>query len=594
MRIFTKPAKGRLLVFLCGLLLPSACFSQACRDDLTAESQFWVHAISFNIRYLNAPDIPLKVNSLYSPAARSASQAALVEQLSKDDNQTGSLQVARFGYVAARIRAINSCVRVVEPAKCRADMGKDRCVDVTFSNYEIRIMNFNNGSLILPVPRSPVHTYFSGVPGPLLALNPTFTVGHDDRTGTTPAANMNTDILNFKGMLHHLSSSHTWQIPAQVNLSRSVEHGFYQANEVVSIERNRNAGGVRKFGLRLEQLNANQPLGLSSDSESQETGGLRLDTHLENPFPRDIHLWMGGSATRHTVPGTAGEVKTSEGAGAASAVLDGRIRDATTRAGVWFTGASPNNTGTYQSLEAFTGLQKEILVATNQSFGVQLIGGYGHLWGTPPNYAQFFAGNSSSNFLYQSPESLLLQPPPSAIIRSFGKNEVGLGTPNSLTGATSFWNVSATVSIPIPGLSRPLIPDEVIEEETHVTLKQVIKKAGPDSAVSFLQTTLVNQGLSREEAHAKATAIVNREIRPAVNYITDHANIYSLKPLVLFDIAQASGRGLPSRHMESLGGGLEFMIVNFAFEAGYAATLNRQPSEPAGNVFISLQFRNFF
>ncbi|HEV7522880.1 MAG TPA: hypothetical protein VGP89_17390, partial [Candidatus Angelobacter sp.] len=48
------------------LVLPRASFSEECRQDLTQVSQVWVHAMQFNIRYFEPPDIPLKTDTLFS------------------------------------------------------------------------------------------------------------------------------------------------------------------------------------------------------------------------------------------------------------------------------------------------------------------------------------------------------------------------------------------------------------------------------------------------------------------------------------------------------------------------------------------------
>ena len=111
--------------------------------------------------------------------------------------------------------------------------------------------------------------------------------------------------------------------------------------------------------------------------------------------------------------------------------------------------------------------------------------------------------------------------------------------------------------------------------------------------MSFIQAALRQQGVPAAEAQKQAKDLVKREIAPAVSYIADSANIYSLKPLLLFDMAQLNGPG-GSRHFESAGGGIEFMIVNFAFQMGYARTLNPRAGDRKGNLVLSLQFRNIF
>jgi hypothetical protein len=578
-------------MLVAALLLPRASFPQQCREDLTQASQMWVHKIDFNVRYFQPPDLPLKTNTVYAPDALSAAQAAIAHRMSDDDANNVAREFSNFGFVS--VRFIDSCVRVVAPAVCRRDLQKDQCVDVTFSSHEIRLVRFNQAGLILPVPRSPFSTYFSGVPRPLLIFNPTLKVDHDNRMGTTPAVAFKTNILDIgKVLTHEDSAAHALEATAAADLSRSVEHNFYKAAEKVDLKKTWPGSTVQSLAFHAEQYNAKEPLGAGSDSTSQEIAGLRMNLHFKNAYLRDGYFWAGGSASRHSVPQAGGALDSSEAAGSASVLLDGEIAQTTARAGLWFSGASPNNQDSYQRLEFFSAFYKDLLVAPNQSFGLQILGGYGHTWGTPAGYARFFAGNNTGNFLYMAPDALLLTDTPAPIIRSFGKNEAGIaGAPGE--GGSSFWNVSTTLTIPVPGLSRPLIPDVVIDDSTNTTLKTVLKKSSTTSAVSFIQAALVRQGVPAKEARKQAQALVNREIAPPVNYIADHANIYSLKPMILFDVAELTAPGA-SRHLESAGGGMEFMIVNFAFQAGYARTLHSQPGDRKGNLVFNLQFRNFF
>jgi hypothetical protein len=578
-----------ICVLAAALLPPRASFAQECRDDLTAADQMWVHDIMLDIRYFQPPDIALKKNTIYTPDARAASQGPIIERLSNDETNNAARLFSDFGYVF--IRFVHSCVRVVDPAVCQRDMQKDRCVDVTFISHEIRLVRADQAGPILPVPRSPVSTFFSGVPRPLLILNPAPKIDHDNRTGTTPGIRLKTDFLDMGKILRHQDSDgHTLEATATADLSRSIEHNFYHAAETFDLKKTRPVSAVQSFALHVEQENAKEPLGSGSDTTSKETIGLRTDLHFKNAYLRNGYVWAGGTASRHSVPQDAATLDTSEAAGSVAALVDGVIALTTLRAGVWFSGGSPNNQNNYQQLKFFSALYHDFLVKPNQAFGLQLLGGYGHTWGTPAQYAAFFAGNNNSNFLYDSPDALLSAGGPAPVIRSFGKQEAGLAG-ISTTGASSFWNVSTTLTIPIPGLSKPLIPDMMVTDDA--SLKQVLKTSSTISAVNLLTSTLVKQGVPQAEARKQAQELFAREVVPPVNYIADNANVFSLKPLVLFDVAQLNGPG-GSRHFESTGGGIEFMIVNFAFQTGYARTLNPRAGDRKGNVILSLQFRNIF
>jgi hypothetical protein len=574
---------------LAAVLLPRASFAQECRDDLIEANQMWVHDIVFDIHYFQPPDIVLKKNTIYTPDARSAAQGTIMERLSNDEINNAARLFSNFGYVSVRL--VHSCVRVVDPAVCQRDMQKDRCVDVTFRSHQIRLVRIDHAGPILPIPRSPISTFFSGVPRPLLILNPAPKIDHDNRVGTTPGITLKTDFLDMGKILHHQSSDdRTLEATGTADLSRSIEHNFYRAAETFDLKKTRPASVLQSFALHVEQDNAKEPLGAASDTMSKEAAGLRVNLHFKNLYLHNGYFWAGGTASRHSVPQAAGKLETSEAAGSAAALLDGAIAQATFRAGIWFSGASPNNQNNYQQMVFSSGFYRDFPVKSNQSFGLQILGSYGHTSGTPAQYAAFFAGNNNSNFLYDSPDTMLSVGVPSPVIRSFGRTEAGLGG-ISATGASSFWNASTTLTIPIPRLSQPLIPNEMITDDT--SLKKALKNSSTVTAVSFIQAALAQQGVPAAEAQKQAKDIVAREIAPAVSYIADSANIYSLKPLLLFDVAQLNGSG-GSRHFESAGGGIEFMIVNFAFQTGYARTLNPRAGDRKGNVVLSLQFRNIF
>src|SRR5207245_1340516 len=95
------------------------------------------------------------------------------------------------------------------------------------------------------------------------------------------------------------------------------------------------------------------------------------------------------------------------------------------------------------------------------AIGVEAMFGAGHAWGNVPEYARFFGGNSSVNFLHDGMETATLTYAPAGpLIRSFGCNLAGARNtlPTTARGGTAYWNFNLTISLPIPKWSRPLIP----------------------------------------------------------------------------------------------------------------------------------------
>jgi hypothetical protein len=86
-----------------------------------------------------------------------------------------------------------------------------------------------------------------------------------------------------------------------------------------------------------------------------------------------------------------------------------------------------------------------------------------------------------------------------------------------------------------------------------------------------------------------------RGITPITDFVADQANLYSIKPLILFDAARIkAGESLNNRTRYALGGGLQLTIVIAKFEIGYMHTLNRSSGDSSGNVVARLVFQNLF
>ena len=67
--------------------------------------------------------------------------------------------------------------------------------------------------------------------------------------------------------------------------------------------------------------------------------------------------------------------------------------------------------------------------------GSDMVAGGGAVMGNPPAHARFFGGNSSGQFLYDSPSSAALQNMPvGPLIRSFGEGRAGLRTASGVRG----------------------------------------------------------------------------------------------------------------------------------------------------------------
>jgi hypothetical protein len=223
-----------------------------------------------------------------------------------------------------------------------------------------------------------------------------------------------------------------------------------------------------------------------------------------------------------------------------------------------------------------------------------MLAGAGHASSGTPGFARFFGGNAPGQFLYDGADSASLTRLPSGpIIRSFGENEARLMGGDRLTsGGNTFWHVNLNVTIPIKPWSMSLIPNETIDlGDEQVSLKRVLKNQINVTGLSMLTAVLRNEGVSDPEARAKK---ILQEVTPATRFIIEDANVYALKPLLMFDAAGLSDGNGRSETWLAAGGGLQLTIVTAKFEAGYLHTLSGPRQGHGGNAFVRLVFENLF
>jgi hypothetical protein len=249
--------------------------------------------------------------------------------------------------------------------------------------------------------------------------------------------------------------------------------------------------------------------------------------------------------------------------------------------------------------------------------------------------------------------------PAGPVIRSLpqGKAGVAISPSNPDSGGTSYWHANVSVSIPVAAWSSPLIPFEWVsaspkkskpdtgvddrrsedkESDGHVPegaticrdLKSTIKTLVGVSGVTLLTAQeardlltddekkalrfpndpnatpvqLASAALAqqrydtlRDQVRPKVKAMFDREILPITNFITDHANIIAVKPLVMFDVAHLALQGTGTHNTRyGVGGGLQIDVVMARFELGYMAALNRLSGDPRGSFVGRLVLRRFF
>jgi hypothetical protein len=285
----------------------------------------------------------------------------------------------------------------------------------------------------------------------------------------------------------------------------------------------------------------------------------------------------------------------------------------------------------------------EVEPNTNEpTLGLEVLAGAGRAWGSIPAHARFSAGRVPGQFLHDDfiAESLRATPA-GPLLRSLGEAQ---GTVTPSDGGTSFWHANFNVAFPVPGWSRPLIPHEWVtasplrpdegEFVEHVPpgdpvcrdLKSVMKTLVGVSGINLmvnqqargflteeqqrdLRLRSVDERTADEEARLAAAeaalASAKREVRPEIeelfardilpvtSFIADHANIFAVKPLFMFDVARLNDR-TGGRTRWSMGGGLQLDVVLARFEFGYLAAISRAPGDTKGNFIARLVLKRFF
>jgi hypothetical protein len=477
-------------------------------------------------------------------------------------------------------------------------------VGVIFHPYYVQFSLDRIGDNVLPIPRSPLPTFYEYVPKPLLALKPTLGVSYDRTFGTAIGGAFETDLFTV------LDPARIDRVPdgarhldVHASGAGSVDEPFYRADAGLRYSERRNGTTLQEFTLRADYDGLQEPLGTAEHSRQSGFGSVGVTLKLA-PNTR-LSLDTGYRWTDDRMESDTASLRTRTSANeqinrllldAIPRPIYGFLRAAVWEDNAWLTGGG----GSYQRFVGRLGYAKEIPVGGNQTIGLELVAGGGKLPGSAPSYARFFGGNSAGQFLYDGPSSAaLLKMPAGPLIRSFGQGQAGFRTSSGgVSGGDSFWHVNVNLAVPVRWWSRALIPNEPTDIEgadgNRISLKQLLRKQVDVTGPSMLAATLRHEGMSADEAQKKAGEILG-EVQPATHFIIDDANLYSVKPLLMFDAAgMTDGRASSADTWFAAGGGLQITIVTARLEVGYMRTVSGPTFGNRGNVFVRLVFQNLF
>lgn len=463
----------------------------------------------------------------------------------------------------------------------------DGTVGVIFRPYYVDIALVKIGKNVLPIPRSPWATFYQNVPEALRAFNPTVGVSYDRNFGSAITA-------SFGG-----APSLNHQIDLHGEGAKSFEHEFYRASGGVSFSVQKTNSVLEEFSFSVDFDGTKEPLGTGEHSREAGIAALGLKTkigpntrlYFDAGYRHSSDRFRDGETSIETSTTTHGQTSRLL-FDAIPPKIEGFFRGAIWEESAWLNGDS------YQRVVLRAGYEKEIAIAPNQTIGIEIVAGGGKTFGDVPAYAEFFGGNAPGQFLYDNATSnSLLSMPSGPVIRSLGENEAHLRNRGDAFGGETFWHVNLNATIPIPPWSRPLIPNEVTDipdvDGNPLTIKTLLRRQIDVTGPSMLAAVLQEQGMDAQQASRRARQIL-QEVTPATHFIIDEANLFSIKPLLMFDAAGLSGRRGEDETWLAAGAGVQLTIVTAKFEAGYMQTLSGPTFGEKGNAFVRLVFQNLF
>jgi hypothetical protein len=513
----------------------------------------------------------------------------------------------------------HTLVNVVTPCVVRHD--GDKTIDVRIRTYSTSLSFGDIASNLLPQPASAKATAFSHVPAVIRLLNPSATVRSEEGMGTgvagrvfvttnrprridtqaaaapPPVVVSNTTTSSMLGVLPVAQQARPLQLTAHVNAARWLsDEGFYNMDGGLALSWSAPARGVDRVTVQGNGMSKASPNGAEQRLERR---GVQLAGSVAlKPGPwfdtLDMGIAYAGDRAAVAEHGAAAETRIDNDGLRAFALADAQIAGGFTRAAVWYDKRSDGTDGSYTKSSILAAYSRELPIIGapgnhRHTLGLETIVAAGSASSGVPAHALFFGGHSFDDFLYRDAASVLVgEGPRGPLIRSAGPAQLAA---SDGAGGRSFVSANVSISLPLPRLARPLIPEEEIDP---TTLKGLIKVQSLTTSKNFLAEHYMNEGLSGPEADARAEEEVDA-IRPAITYIADSANLIALKPVFLFDVATLRPvDGTPSPLRVGVGGGVQLIVVTFKVELGYVHAVRRQPGDRSGNLFLRMAVTDIF
>ncbi len=598
-----KNGRSITLLLVCNLLFIGNMFCQkvAC-NTITADMNFTVNSVKIIGRWV-PKELKAKIEKLIGVGQLfDPSKVGLAEEMVRSEIIESE---DRF---SIRLLGSTSVLFITSDVCPVSDSSGLREVQVEIHPYYLRIDLYNLGNNILPIPRTAKPTFYKQVPSILLATAPYFGLMNDRRFGTSAFIKTTTDLLHIPGNGTSTGSSKSplgdlgakkLRLDLDLDFRRSFNNSFYNISGLLQLVHPVYTDSTVGWNFGVMYANSLLPLNISDYSRDFTKIFASIHGNGKKSFLSKYILSGGVEFSQNNYTPLNNKIQNAETDYEFSALIDGRVAKGLSRMGIWFNAGIPKNNinlKSYQRIAGKYGYAVSIGRGHN-NVDLETTLGFGYTWGTPPAYSEFFAGNATSAFLYVPLHSVNnMSFPEGPVIRSLGEKEGGLPSAfNYVLGGTSYWGLNLNFSIPISKWASPLIPDIAIQDEPRrITIRSAVK-GQVTTAKSFIANDLaLNGGLSDDEADAAAERIVNKDIKPTIDYLADRANIYSIKPLLFFDLGEVNKRSVGNRIWGASGAGLQLNIVNARLEIGYVQTLFPKSDVSKGNFLMKFSVQNFY
>jgi Omp85 superfamily domain len=588
MTLLSTYLKKTIVRFWGCLVVGLSCSSQvdaqtpvAC-NEITESMGFTVRSVKIEGKWVpqelqKKVEKIVGVGKLFSPTFTNAAIKEVETALDREQEIALNYGTSSILYVTS-----NTCAA--------ANATNAKLVDISIFPYYVRVDLINIGRNILPMPRTNTPTFSAGVPPILAKIAPIMSGSIDRNYGSAINIHTSTNLLNLFADRNIPNPNGANTLNLNIDARRSLSQPFYNLDTALEYTRPSYSDGS---GVNLATRYSNQlePLGEGQNRREQIQfgGGIQGKSDRSTTSAYTIGGGLRFLNNSYTAL-NSNSSKNSETGMQLYAIEDMRIGQGFARFGSWLDAGFSSNTSSYQRLAIKAGYATQ-LGSDHNTVGLQLMAGSGITLGNPPEYSRFFGGATSANYLYESLNSNPVRDFPSGpILRSFGNQQAGLRSTNgSINGGDFYWHLNLDVSLPVPQWSQPLIPDVVTPRGD---LRSSLKKLARSKANLIYFDLIDKRGFPDNEDTARIAERMASDVIPTVDYLADRANLYAVKPMLLFDVAQISGSS-GSKLWTAAGAGVQVNIVNGKIETGYMQTISPATDSGIGNFFVRLAFDNF-